>query len=140
VDARGIAMPGSVARVDLETGAVTREISVGRHPTALAWDEQGARLYVAAGNSDSIAIIDTKTSVVTSHIAIAPFKQRKIGLAPTSLALSPNRATLYVALGGVNAVAMYAVGGAQAALKGLIPTAWYPSSIDVSADGRFLAV
>jgi YVTN family beta-propeller protein len=140
IDARGIAMPGSVAQVDLETGTVTREIAVGRHPTSLAWDEQRARLYVAAGNSDSIAIIDTKTNVVTSHIAVAPFKQRKIGLAPTSLALSPDRATLYVALGGVNAVAVYDVGSTRPQLKGLIPTAWYPSSIDVSADGRFLAV
>ena len=60
VDPRGIAQPGSVSRVDLATGSVTRDIVVGRHPTALVWDESGARLYVAAGNSDSIAIVDTR--------------------------------------------------------------------------------
>ena len=32
------------------------------------------------------------------------------------------------------------VTGARPALKGLIPTAWYPSAIDVSADGRYLAI
>ncbi len=39
VDARGIAAPGSVSRVDLLTGMVTCTIMVGRHPTAIAWNE-----------------------------------------------------------------------------------------------------
>ena len=91
VDARGIALAGSVSRVDLVTGAVTRDIAVGRHPTALAWDEAGARLYVAAGNSDSVNIIDTNADSVIGHIAIAPFRERKTGLAPTALALAPDR-------------------------------------------------
>jgi YVTN family beta-propeller protein len=138
VDPRGIALPGSVARVDLETGTVT-DITVGRHPTALAWDEAGGKLYIAAGNSDSIAIVDTHSNTVTDNIAIAPFRERKIGLAPTALALSPDNTTLYVALGGVNAVAVYSVRGTPA-LRGLIPTSWYPSSIDASADGRYIAV
>jgi YVTN family beta-propeller protein len=142
VDARGIAEPGSVSRVDLGNGAVRREIAVARHPTALTWDEAGGRLYVAAGNSDSVTIINTKTDVVAGHIPVAPFRERKSGLAPTALALSPDQRTLYVALGGVNAVAVYDVGGdiASPTLKGLIPTAWYPSSIDASADGRYIAV
>jgi YVTN family beta-propeller protein len=138
IDPRGIALPGSVARVDLETNAVT-DITVGRHPTALAWDEAGGKLYVAAGNSDSIAVVDTHSNMVVDNIAITPFRERKIGLAPTALALSPDDATLYVALGGVNAVAVYSVRGTPT-LRGLIPTSWYPSSIDASADGRYIAV
>jgi hypothetical protein len=79
---------------------------------------------------------------VTGHIAVAPFRERKAGLAPTALALSPDQRTLYIALGGVNAVAVYDVSrdAALPSLKGLIPTAWYPSSIDASADGRYIAV
>ena len=119
IDARGIAEPGSVARVDLTTGAVT-DITVGRHPTALAWDESNAKLYVAAGNSDSVTIVDTRRNTVAGSIAIAPFRERKIGLAPTALALSPDHATLYVTLGGVNALAVYDVRGAPR-LKGLVP-------------------
>jgi len=138
IDARGIAEAGSVARVDLTTDAVI-DIPVGRHPTALAWDEANAKLYVAAGNSDSIAIVDTRSNKVVDNVAIAPFRERKIGLAPTALALSPDQATLYVALGGVNAVAVYDVRGAPR-LKGLVPTSWYPSSIDISPDGRYIAV
>ncbi len=138
IDERGIAMPGSVARVDLTTDSVTN-ITVGRHPAALAWDEAGGKLYVAAGNSDSVTIVDTHSNTVAASIAIAPFRDRKIGLAPTALALSPDNATLYVTLGGVNAVAVYDVRNSPA-LRGLIPTSWYPASIDASSDGKYIAV
>ncbi|HEU4721824.1 MAG TPA: alkaline phosphatase family protein, partial [Gemmatimonadaceae bacterium] len=37
-------------------------------------------------------------------------------------------------------VAIYDVAASPARLRGLVPTGWYPSSIDVSADGRTLAV
>jgi YVTN family beta-propeller protein len=137
VDARGIAQPGNVTRVDLVTGTTT-VIPVGRHPTGLAWDQSGGRLYVANGNSDSVSVIDTRTNKLVQSIAIAPFHERKIGLAPTAVALSPDATTLFVALGGANAVAVYSL--PAGALRGLIPTSWYPTSLDVSADGRTLAV
>ncbi|MGH8623323.1 MAG: YncE family protein, partial [Burkholderiales bacterium] len=138
VDKRGIAEPGSVTRVDLVTGTVTKVITTGRHHTGMAWDEKNARLYVANGNSDAVSVIDTRRDEVVSTIAIAPFRERKIGLAPTAVALSPDATTLFVTLGGVNAVAVYALPSAQ--LRGLVPTGWYPTSIDVSADGRTIAV
>jgi YVTN family beta-propeller protein len=141
VDARGIAEAGTVSHVDLITGRVVRDIPTGRHPTAIAWNEAGGQLFIADGNADSVTVIDTKTDVVMAHIAIAPFRERQIGLAPTALVLSPDARTLYVALGGANAVAVFDVSNAtHAELRGLIPTAWYPSSIDVSSDGAYLAV
>ncbi|HTI03908.1 MAG TPA: hypothetical protein VL549_01215 [Gemmatimonadales bacterium] len=138
VDPRGLAQPGNVTRVDLVTGRVRKVIPVGRHPSGLVWDEQGSRLYVANGNSDAISVIDTRTDSVIRTIAITPFRQRKIGLAPTALALSPDRTTLYVALGSANAIAVYRLPAGE--LRGLIPTGWYPTSVDVSADGRAIAV
>jgi hypothetical protein len=125
--------------VDLVKGVVERDIVAGRHPTSLAWDQRGNRLYVADGNSDSVTIIDTKTQSAT-RMSVAPFRQRQIGLSPTAIALSPDGRTLFVALGGANAVAMYDVSGPRARLAGLIPTAWYPNSLDVSADGKLLAI
>ena len=138
VDARGIAAPGSVTAVDLVTGTVRKVIAVRRHPTGVAWDEKTGRLYVANGNSDSVSVIDTRRDVVIRTIAMAPFLERKIGYAPTAVALSPDGTTLYVALGGLNAVAVYAL--PEGRFRGLIPTGWYPSSLDVSADGRTIAV
>jgi len=140
VDERGIAERGTVARVDLVSRRVTATVTVGLHPTGLAWDQSRQLLYVANGNSDEVSVIDTRDNRVARTIAIVPFRQRIIGLAPTAVALDPEGTTLFVALGGVNAVAAYDVGGANATLRGLIPTGWYPNSLDVSADGRSLAV
>src|SRR6267378_2163857 len=138
VDARGIAQPGSVMRVDLVAGTVRKIILVGRHPTGIAWDEIGDRLYVANGNSDEVSVIDTRRDSVVKTIAIAPFREHKIGLAPTGVALTPDGTTLFVTLGGVNAVAVYGVPVGQ--LRGLIPTGWYPTTVDVSEDGHTIAV
>src|SRR2546426_11769308 len=139
VDARGMVPPGSVTRVDLVAGKVSKVIPVGLHPTGLAWDEKGGRLYVANGNSDNVSVIDTRRDAVISTITVAPFRERKIGFAPTAVALSPDGATLFVTLGGLNAVAMYTVSGPPR-LRGLIPTGWYPTTIDVSPDGSTIGV
>jgi len=138
VDARGIAAAGDVSEVDLVVGAVRTVITVGRHPTGVAWDEKNGRLYVANGNSDTVSVIDTRARTRLRSIAIAPFRERKIGFAPTDVEVSPDGATLYVTLGGLNAVGVYALPGGQ--FRGLIPTGWYPSSLDVSADGKTIAV
>ncbi len=138
VDARGMAQPGSVTRVDLVAGTVRKVIPVGSHPTGVVWDERSERLYIANGNSDAVSVIDTRRDSVVKTIAISPFRERKIGLAPTAVALSPDATTLFVTLGGVNAVAVYGVPGGQ--LRGLVPTGWYPTSVDVSDDGHTIAV
>ncbi|HXD23544.1 MAG TPA: hypothetical protein VN613_09320, partial [Gemmatimonadaceae bacterium] len=109
VDARGIAEPGTVTRVDLVAHRVVKMIGAGLHPSGVAWDERRARLYVANGNSDDVTVIDTRTDAVVTTIKIAPFRLHRTGLAPTAVALTPDGATLFVALGGVNAVAMYDV-------------------------------
>lgn len=143
VDARGIALPGSVVQVDLVTQQVTATVETGLHSSGIAWDQARGLLYVANGNSDDVSMVDTRAAKKTGTIAIAPFHERKIGLAPTAVALSPDGHTLFVALGGMNAVAMYDVSAGtarDARLLGLIPTGWYPTSLDVSADATTLAV
>ncbi len=143
VDARGIAERGNVVQVDLVAHTVTASIETGLHAIGIAWDQPRALLYVANGNSDDITVVDTRAARPVGSITIAPFHERKIGLAPTAVALAPDGRTLFVALGGINAVAMYDVSAGAAAsakLLGLIPTGWYPTSLDVSAEGRTLAV
>jgi YVTN family beta-propeller protein len=143
VDARGIAERGNVTRVDLVSGRVTGTITVGRHPTGLAWDEAHALLYVVNGNSDDVSVIDTRANAVVATIGVDPFHERRIGVAPTAVAVAPDGRRLYVALGGSNAVAVFDLNvddTRPTRFRGLIPTGWYPSSIDVSADGRTIAV
>lgn len=136
VDSRGIASTGTITRIDLTTLKVTHTIPAELHPTGLVWDEAANRLYVANANQDSVSVIDTARNVSLASISIQPFAQKVAGIAPNALALSNGR--LYVACGGINAIAVINVGAR--AVEGLIPTAWYPSSLAVSADGRFLAV
>ncbi|MFI5311852.1 MAG: bifunctional YncE family protein/alkaline phosphatase family protein [Gemmatimonadales bacterium] len=141
VDAAGIAQPGMVVRVDLVAARVTDSVTVDRHPAGLAWDRARNRLYVANGNADNVSVVNTRMRTQSAVIPVEPFKERKVGLAPTAVALSADGNTLYVTLGGVNAVAVYDVRTPSAArFRGLIPTGWYPSSIDVSPDGRTIAV
>jgi len=138
VDARGVAASGTVARVDLAAMRVTDTLEVGVHPTALAWDGVRARLYVALGNDDAVAVVDTTGRTVVARIDIRPFGRDIRGTAPTALALTPDGTRLYVACGGINAVAVIAT--ATQSIAGLIPTAWYPDSLALSPDGRLLAV
>ncbi len=142
VDARGIAEPGAVVKIDLLTGDVGKRITVGRHPTGIVWDELHSRAFVADGNSDEVSVLDTSRDSLIGAIAVTPFRTRAPGLAPTALALSADGTTLYVALGGVNAVAIYSLQprGAGATFRGMLPTAWYPTTLDVSPDGRYLAI
>ncbi|MEP6495036.1 MAG: alkaline phosphatase family protein [bacterium] len=154
VNERGIALPGTVERIDVAKGVVTNHIVVGQHPTGLVWDQARQRLYIANGNSDDVSVVDTRANSLLGTIPVAPFRETRIGLAPTAVALSPDNNTLLVTLGGANAVAVFDVrdgatenAGAKSAsarrlatLRGLIPTGWYPSSVDVSADGKSLAV
>ncbi|HEU5480501.1 MAG TPA: YncE family protein, partial [Candidatus Tumulicola sp.] len=129
IDRRGIAEPGSVVRVDLVTGKVTNSLAVGRHPTALAWDTLHARLYVANGNDESISVIDTREFRTVGRLEIGSRRYNHTGEAPTALAIAPDGQTLYVAVGALNAVAVFDVSTSH--LRGLIPTGWYPSSVDV---------
>ncbi len=138
VDDRGIAKTGTVTRVDLSTLQAVATVPVGLHPTGIAWDETHQRLYVANGNQDSVSVVDTARNQLIQTISIQPFQQRVTGIAPTALALSPDGRMLYVACGGINAVAVLDLSTSR--LAGLIPTGWYPNSLDFSPDGKHLAV
>lgn len=138
VDERGIASTGTLTRIELASGRATHSIPVGLHPTAMVWDQARQRLYVANGNEDSVSVVDTRQNRVTRTIALQPFAQPVAGIAPTALALSTDGARLYVACGGINAVAVLGTAGPK--IEGLIPTAWYPNGLSLSADGKYLAV
>jgi YVTN family beta-propeller protein len=138
VDARGIASTGTVRHFDLATGKMVREIATGLHPTSMVWDEARARLYVANGNADTVTVIDTATDQVTRTITLQPFAEKVAGIAPTALALSSDGETLYVACGGINAVMV--IKTRTGATVGSIPTAWYPSGVALSPDGKHLAI
>jgi DNA-binding beta-propeller fold protein YncE len=95
-------------------------------------------VYVADGNSDAVTEIDVDKNTVIRQIPVAPFRDHTPGLAPTALARSRDGRVLYVALGGANAVAVIDV--PKGTIKGLIPAGWYPNSLSISDDGKYLAI
>ncbi len=138
VDAQGLAATGTVTRIDLSSKTATDQIDVGLHPTAIVWDEAHSRVYVANSNSDSVSVIDSKSNRVVQTVEIQPFAERAGGIAPTALALGPDGSKLYAACGGINAVVV--LDTANGRIDGMIPTAWYPSALRMSPDGKQFAV
>jgi YVTN family beta-propeller protein len=136
VDERGIAATGTVTRINLATMKSTHTIQVELHPTAMAWDLSGNRLYVANSNKDSISVIDTVANKVIQTRKLSGQDTR--GFAPTALALTADGKRLFAACGGLNAVAV--IQTKEMSVTGYIPTGWYPNALSLSQDGKLLAI
>jgi YVTN family beta-propeller protein len=116
-------------------------------------------VFVSNANNDSVTVLDGATSRVVATIdlnilndAIARWRRQGLrvsagqaamlarlrGQIPFGLALSKDERRLYVAEAGINAVAV--VDAARFKVLGHIPTAWFPSQLAVSGDGRTLFV
>jgi YVTN family beta-propeller protein len=121
-------------------------IRVGRHPSALLLNRDGARLFVASGSTDRIAVVDTRTRGVLTGLADDAPAGPHEGSTPDALALSADGRRLYVAEADNNAVAVfdlapqtggYVPGEGDALvdkLVGRMPVAWYPTALALSAD------
>ncbi len=149
----GVANRGSVSVLAPEPGRwrQVKTISVGLHPCAMALSRTGRFLYVANASSDTVSVIDTTKDEVIETIPCRPQARLPFGSGANALALSPDGSTLYVANGMNNCVAVVRLaakvseGGAagrpvRSAVAGLIPTAWYPGAVRLSADGKRLFV
>jgi YVTN family beta-propeller protein len=140
-DGRGVYVSNwgeqSVSLVDPAIQQVRQTIAVGTHPSAMALSPTRHELYVANTDSDSVSVIDTTRNHVTQTIDLAPYPEAQQGSSPNALAISGD--TLYVANAGNNDVAVVQL-GSPARVVGLIPTAWYPTTIAIAPDGHDLYV
>ena len=119
-------------------------VAVGLHPSALTMDPVHPRLYVANADDDTVSIVDTTTDRVARAVSLAPYPGAPAGGTPNAVAVSPDGRRLYVANAGNNDIAVVDLGAvsetAAPHLAGLIPTAWYPTTVTLSRDGRTLFV
>jgi YVTN family beta-propeller protein len=134
----GATSTGTISVVNLSTNSVTGNIHVGLHPTGMAF--WGTNLLVANAYSDSISVIDTTTNKVTQTInLVLPIKVsgQLVGAGPNSIAVDAVNNIAYVALYNANSVAV--VDLTTAAVSGLIPVGYAPSSVVLdSTDGELL--
>ena len=155
VDPRtGAAAAGAMSVYDVGSGQVTASLPTGPHPTAVAFDHDSTRLYVANANEDTISVFDlTADRTASPEVERIPVRPAGLpfGSMPNGLTLSPDGTTLYVANGGNNAVVVVTLSDvakphgdasapAKSALRGFIPVEWYPVAVLTSADGKTLYI
>jgi YVTN family beta-propeller protein len=130
--------------LDTTTGAVRGTITVGEHPSALLVNTARDELYAAGTDSDQVSVIDLATDTVRRTIDLAPYPGAPVGSNPNALALSPTGDVLYVANAGADAVDVIHLAGKAGdrrdVIAGRIPTGWYPTGVETSADGRTLFI
>jgi YVTN family beta-propeller protein len=123
-------------------------IAVGRHPSSLAVNAAGTRLFVASGSTDRVAVVDTRARQVVATLFDPPPAGPDEGTTPNALALSADGTRLLVAEADANAVAVFDLSAASAdvaaahgsdGLAGRIPVGWYPTSLAVQGDTLFVA-
>lgn len=124
--------------------SIRKTINVGLHPNALAENPVSGLLYVTNSDSDTLSVIDPAREEVAQTISLAPFLGAMTGSTPDALSVSADGKTLYVANAGNNDVAVVNLtdekNGNHIVVKGVIPTAWYPTGVYASGDGRKLIV
>ncbi|MFF2031066.1 alkaline phosphatase family protein [Arthrobacter sp. NPDC058192] len=131
----GTSTTGTLSIIDTANAtAAVSSIDVQLHPTAMYL--QGATLYVANTNSDSVSVVDTDTNKVLQTIGTQPWASSRVGYEPTGITMQGDR--LLVSLGRANAVAVYKVNKQDpkdpASYIGLLPTDYYPGNVTAVKD------
>jgi YVTN family beta-propeller protein len=108
------------------------------HPDAIAANPARDEVYVANANSDTVSVVDTRRDRLAATLHVGLSKGKPVGATPDGLAVSPDGTTLFVALAGENAVQV--INTSTRRSRGFIPSAWYPTDVDVTPDGRNLVV
>jgi DNA-binding beta-propeller fold protein YncE len=139
-------------------GRLLKRIPLQGNALGMALDAAGARLYVAEDNADEVAVIDTRRNAVVERIdARAPpgllpgderddrddphRRARYTGAATYAVTLSRDGRSLYAVNAGANAVAVIPLHGEGAhQVSGLIPTAYEPHDLTLSADGGVMYI
>ncbi|WP_052947943.1 bifunctional YncE family protein/alkaline phosphatase family protein [Aneurinibacillus tyrosinisolvens] len=134
----------SISVLDPNSLTVKKTIPVGLHPNAIVENPVNGSIYVANSDSDEISVIDSKKLQAVQTLSLSPYKGAPTGTQPNALTVSPDGKTLYVSNAGNNDIAVIDLGGeknhAEPKIKGLIPTAWYPSGVFLSEDGTKMMV
>ena len=136
----------SVSVIDTRTERVTRRVLLSPptdpqkadHPNAIAANPRRNEVYTANGNSDSVSVIDTRRDRVIRTMPVGLARGVRTGSMPNGLAVAPDGKRLYVALGGENAIAVLDL--VHRKRIGFIPTAWNPTDVDITRDGKRLVI
>ncbi|MBI3850509.1 MAG: bifunctional YncE family protein/alkaline phosphatase family protein [Verrucomicrobia bacterium] len=131
----------TVAVIDLKSNRVVARWPTEEHPNEMLLTKSGKYLYVANANRNTVTVFDTDKERAIETIWAALHPLGLSGSTPNSLALSPDEKTLFVANACNNNVAVFDVSfRGKSRSMGFIPVGWYPTSVRVTRDGKYLLV
>ena len=84
-----------------------RAIRVGRHPSAMLFNADGSRLFIASASTDRIAVVDPKLGAVIAEVVDTVPGSSGEGSTPNGMALTPDGHRLYIAEDDNNAVGVF---------------------------------
>ena len=128
------------------SGSFVARIQLDGNPNGMTLSADGSTLYVAQDNQDQVAVINTTTNTITNTIdtrgpAYLGFPANTTGAAPTSVAINPTNNLLYAVNAGSNSIAVIPLSGPFAFKTiGLIPTAYDPTDVAFSPDGKWMYI
>ncbi|MDB6173936.1 MAG: hypothetical protein JWL59_3247 [Chthoniobacteraceae bacterium] len=129
----------AVAVIDTKEFRLLHRWPVEGHPNEMLLSKDGAHLFVANANGNSVSIVDTTDGRIAETLVAELQPGAAPGNTPNSLALSPNEERLFVANANINTIAVFDVEtiGHSRSL-GFIPVGWYPTSVRLTPDGKKL--
>jgi YVTN family beta-propeller protein len=128
------------------SGSLVARIQLDGNPNGMTLSADGSRLFVAQDNQDQVAVINTATNKIIHKIDTRGpeglnLPENITGAAPTAVTI--NRATnrLYAVNAGSNSIAVIPLSGWRTyTTVGLLPTAYDPTDVAFSSDGRWIYV
>jgi DNA-binding beta-propeller fold protein YncE len=127
-------------------GSLVARIQLDGNPNGMTLSADGSRLFVAQDNQDQVAVINTATNKIIHKIdtrgpASLNFPANTTGAAPTAVAINRATHTLFAVNAGSNSIAVIPLSGPHAFKTiGLLPTAYDPTDVAFSADGRWMYI
>jgi DNA-binding beta-propeller fold protein YncE len=128
---------GEIWRHDLKDGSLKQRLTVGAHAADQLWHAPTGRLFLAAANTNTVAVLAFNKAdrlEVIERINVAMTPRQPVGMTPSALAFSPDLTKLYVACSDANAVAVIDI-QQESRVLGYVPTGWYPTEVVARADG-----
>jgi DNA-binding beta-propeller fold protein YncE len=119
-----------VTEIDASSFTIRRRLHTGEHPRGMAIGQDGQRVYVAAMYSHLLHVFDRGASHERTSFRPCDF--------PRHLELSPDETRLYVSCSCCRQVRWFDPRTYR--MLGMAQTGENPRTIDLSADGRWLAV
>ncbi len=130
----------SIAVLNTADLSTIKIITTEQHPNDILLHTDG-RMFVSCGSSSSVLAIDSTSGETKERISLSLTPKSPSSATPCDLAVSPDGKTLYVTNSDNNDVGVIDISSpGHSAVKGFLPTGWYPTSVAVSSDGASLFI